>query len=192
VGLALLLGVLVGDWFWVNPPSSPCYAGNALLALGLLALATVALLRPEARASDGRWWVYLLCAVSIGYPHGYRFEGAADSLMPLVLWGRIALQYLGLLGLLSLGRSYAMLPALRVVRTGGLYAHVRHPVYACYLLADLGSVALQPSLRNAAVAAVGGVTFFLRALLEERVLARDPAYADYMRQVRWRFFPGVF
>ena len=32
----------------------------------------------------------------------------------------------------------------------------------------------------------------VRAIYEERTLARDPEYACYMTKVRWRVLPGVF
>ena len=101
------------------------------------------------------------------------------------------LQFLAGTALLSLGKSYALLPALREVRRSFFYGYVRHPVYAMYMLADLIVVLLQPSPWNAGVAAVGASAFFLRATLEEKVLCHDPQYAEYMESVRWRFFPGI-
>ncbi len=32
----------------------------------------------------------------------------------------------------------------------------------------------------------------IRAVYEERTLARDPEYSDYMSRVRWRVCPGLF
>lgn len=190
LGLALMLCTLVGYWFWKAPADPAFQLAFGLLGLATVSLAALALLRPPARNSDTRWWVFPLCVLSMVYVLGYRFDQTQSSLRVLFL-GRIALQFLAGLALLSLGRSYAMLPALREVRTGLLYGYVRHPVYALYMLADLGVVALQPSLWNAGVAAVGAAVFLLRASLEEQVLCNDSRYLDYMRQVRWRFFPGI-
>ena len=36
------------------------------------------------------------------------------------------------------------------------------------------------------------MALLVRAVYEERTLARDPAYAAYMARVRWRVLPGVF
>jgi protein-S-isoprenylcysteine O-methyltransferase Ste14 len=191
LGLALLLLGIVGSWFWVSPPDAPYRLGYALLGLTTTLLAAVALLRPPARDCDGRWWVYGVCVLAIAYANAYRFD-SADFLVRLALWGRMSLQFVANMALLGLGRSYAMLPALREVRTGSFYRLVRHPVYALYLLADLGTVALQPSPWNAGVAVVGATCLFLRARLEERVLCRDPRYAEYMQVVRWRFLPGLY
>jgi len=189
VGLAVLLVTLVGYWFW-NAPADPAYQiAFVLLGAATVTLAAVALLRPPARNQDARWWVYPLCVLSMIYVVGYRFDN--DGPVKLIILGRISLQLVAGLMLLSLGRSYAMLPALREVRTRFLYGYVRHPVYALYMLADLAAVTLQPSLWNAGVAGLGAVVFLARALLEERVLCQDPAYANYMRAVRWRFIPGL-
>jgi protein-S-isoprenylcysteine O-methyltransferase Ste14 len=191
VGLALLLAGIISTWFWLWPPDPAYRPAYVAMALATGALAVVSLFRPAPRGCDDRWPVYGLCLVSITYGLAYRFDATPGSPLPLVIWGRAALQLGASLTLLGLGRSYAMLPALRQVRTRFLYGYVRHPVYALYLLADLGTVALQPSPWNAAVAAAGAASMILRARLEERVLGRDPAYADYVRLVPWRFFPGV-
>ncbi len=160
-----------------------------MLTITTLGLAIISLMRPPAQNRDERWWVFLICLVSMVYAFGYRFD--EDSNLHLVFRGRMVLQFLAGTALLSLGRSYALLPALRQVRQGAFYAYVRHPVYAMYILADLVVVFLQPSLWNLGIAGIGMTAFFLRAMLEERVLCHDSSYAQYMETVRWRFLPGV-
>jgi protein-S-isoprenylcysteine O-methyltransferase Ste14 len=190
ISLALLLIAIVGSWFWSFPQNIEVLVGYSLLTLTTLGLVYFALQRPPARYRDERWWVFLICAVSMTYAFGYRFDQTSPQLKA-IFWGRISLQFIAGTALLSLGKSYALLPALREVRRGFLYRYVRHPVYAMYILADLIVVLLQPSLWNVGIAVIGASAFFLRATLEERVLAYDPIYANYMGVVRWRFFPGV-
>jgi len=190
--LAALLLAIVASWFVRGPMESEFAAGYLTLACTTSALAGVALLRPPPRRRDQRWWVFGLCILSITYVFGYRFDTELTEPLRLMIWGRLCLQVLANMMLLSLGRSYAMLPALRGVRTGLFYAWVRHPVYAVYMLADLALVLLQPSLWNAGVASVGFAVFFLRARLEESVLDNDPVYVSYKRAVPWRFVPGVY
>jgi protein-S-isoprenylcysteine O-methyltransferase Ste14 len=189
--LALLLLGIVTFWFATAPANPDAMFGYMLLALTTIALATIALIRPPARSCDERWWVYLICLASICYVFAYRFDPRPGSWLPALFWGRVTLQFLANLWMLSLGQSYGMLPALREVRTRLLYGYVRHPAYAMYMLADFGSVCLQPSLWNAGVALIGATLFYLRARLEEGVLRHDPAYADYMARIRWRFIPGI-
>ncbi len=192
LGLALLLFGIVGGWlYWLLPTDPTQRLGVQLFAVITVALALLALTRPPARQRDGRWWVYLICLGSIVYPLAYLFD-RQGRWMGVIFWGRMTLQLVANLFLLSLGRSYAMLPALRQVRTRLGYRFVRHPVYAMYILADSCAVCLQPTLWNFAVAAVGITLFYLRARLEEQVLRHDAAYAEYMTRVPWRFFPGVY
>jgi protein-S-isoprenylcysteine O-methyltransferase Ste14 len=192
IGLALVLVSIVGVWLRFLLPADPAQRmGLMLFAVITLVLAGVALTRPPARCRDGRWWVYLVCVLSIVYPLGYFYDGN-NPLLSVIFWGRVTLQLVANLSLLSLGRSYAMLPALRQVQTGLFYGLVRHPVYAMYILADLVALSLQPSLWNCGVALVGLTVFSTRARLEENVLCNDPAYLDYMSQVRWRFCPGIY
>ena len=190
LALALLLFTIVGSWFWLAPPDPAVQLAYMLLALTTGGLAIFALLRPPARHRDERWWVLAICLVSMLYAFGYRFD-QQNTHLRVIFWGRMGLQFLAGTALLSLGKSYALLPALREVRRGFFYGYVRHPVYALYILADLIVVFLQPSLWNIGVAALGTGAFYLRARLEERVLRQDPIYANYMQTVPWRFFPGV-
>jgi protein-S-isoprenylcysteine O-methyltransferase Ste14 len=190
LSLACLLCAIVASWAYMVPADSAVRGGYLLLALTTMGLAAVALMRPPARSRDGRWWVCLVCATSMAYALGYRFD-AENTFLQVIFWGRLLFQFVAGLALLSLGKSYALLPALREVRRGYLYNYVRHPVYALYMLADLTVILLAPSAWNLAVAALGATAFCLRARLEENVLCRDPGYTHYMRIVRWRFFPGV-
>src|SRR4051812_7370946 len=74
LGLAVLLLGIVGGWFYLAPPNPAYQLGYALLALTTVALAGLALARPPARHADERWWVYLVCLLSICYALGYRFD----------------------------------------------------------------------------------------------------------------------
>jgi protein-S-isoprenylcysteine O-methyltransferase Ste14 len=111
-------------------------------------------------------------------------------------WIGQPLQVLGLVlstaALLSIGRSIAVVPANRGIKTGGAFRMVRHPVYAAYIFTFAGFVMSSPTARNAVVGIASLLLLGLRAVFEERFLMRDPRYAAYAEQVRWRLFPGVF
>ena len=96
------------------------------------------------------------------------------------------------LGKLSLGRSFGLTPANRGVVCTGLYRIVRHPIYMGYLITHAGFVIANPADWNLVVLAIADVALMLRACREERTLAADPAYRDYMQRVRWRILPHVF
>lgn len=92
----------------------------------------------------------------------------------------------------TLGRSFAVLPALRTVVTRGPYRVVRHPAYLGELVLLLACVLARPSGSGALVAAFGVGFFVLRIRAEERLLATSPAYSAYMQDVRYRLVPGVW
>lgn len=75
----------------------------------------------------------------------------------------------------------------------GPYALVRHPGYAGPMLAQLALPLAFGSLAGLAPAALGCLFLALRALHEERRLARELAgYAEYAARVRFRILPRVW
>jgi protein-S-isoprenylcysteine O-methyltransferase Ste14 len=93
---------------------------------------------------------------------------------------------------LTLARSFGMVPANRGLKTSGPYQIVRHPMYAGYLVMQLGFLALNPTWWNFAAYAICWTLQFRRLLAEERFLGRDPAYREYQSRVVYRILPGVF
>jgi len=74
--------------------------------------------------------------------------------------------------------------------TDGLFARVRHPIYAFSILLMLCSVTIVPTLPMTLIAAVHIVLMILKARNEERHLCalHGDAYAQYLRRTG-RFFP---
>jgi protein-S-isoprenylcysteine O-methyltransferase Ste14 len=95
-------------------------------------------------------------------------------------------------GKLSLGRSFGLMPANRGVVSTGLYRLVRHPIYMGYLWTHIAFLAATPTLWNFIVLVGADAALLVRAVCEERTLARDEAYRGYQQIVRWRVLPGVF
>jgi protein-S-isoprenylcysteine O-methyltransferase Ste14 len=93
---------------------------------------------------------------------------------------------------IALGRSFGLVPANRGVVVRGPYGFVRHPIYLGYLISHVAFFLAQPTVWNSAVILVADGTLIARALMEERVLSRDTAYASYCRRVSWHLLPGVF
>ena len=97
-----------------------------------------------------------------------------------------------IVGKVSLGRSFGLTPANRGVVSSGVYRLVRHPIYLGYLVTHVGFVVANPLNWNLAVLAAADIALLLRAILEEKTLAKDAAYRQYMQRVRYRLLPGVF
>ncbi len=167
LGLAIILLAIVGSWFRQLPEDPEVLFGYGVLGMATLGLAFIALTRPPARNRDERWWVFAICLISMSYAFGYRFDSQNEQLR-MVFWGRIVLQIIASTALLSLGKSYALLPALREVRNSAFYRFVRHPVYAMYILADMVVILFQPSLWNLGIALIGGTAFLMRASSKNR------------------------
>ena len=165
---------------------------------GLLLLASEALvvlltvIRRPAATVDRTWKARLLTMVATFAPPLVR-PGA----LPLVAETlTVALAGTGLmavvLGKLSLGRSFGLVPANRGIVSTGMYRWVRHPIYLGYLITHAGFVLANPTGWNIALLIGADIALMFRAVCEEQTLARDDAYREYMTRVRWRVIPGVF
>ncbi|SRR5260370_2280962 len=108
----------------------------------------------------------------------------------------LALQIAGLVlaitALVVLGRSFGFVAADRGLVIRGPYAVIRHPVYAAYLLIQVGYLLQSLSWRNAAVVALVTCANAGRAVAEERLLATSASYETYRQRVRWRLIPGLW
>jgi protein-S-isoprenylcysteine O-methyltransferase Ste14 len=93
--------------------------------------------------------------------------------------------------LLSLRRSFALVPGNRGIRDGGLYRIVRHPMYFSELTIFLGVVVAHPTTGNIIVFVCECGLQFLRARAEEDFLAADPVYHAYRERVPYRLLPGL-
>jgi len=94
-------------------------------------------------------------------------------------------------GKLSLGRSFGLMPANRGIVSTGLYRVVRHPIYLGYLISHVGFLLANSSLINLVVFLGADTMLMIRAVYEERVLAREAEYREYQQKVRWRVVPGL-
>jgi protein-S-isoprenylcysteine O-methyltransferase Ste14 len=92
----------------------------------------------------------------------------------------------------ALGRSFGFAPADRGLKRRGPYAVVRHPIYASYVLLQLGYVLQSISLRNVLVMVFVCGCNVGRARREEQFLVAGGGYDDYRTTVRWRLVPGIW
>lgn len=151
------------------------------------------LLRRPARVVTRRLGDWLLAFGGTFLPVLLRPGGASATWS---LHAGLVLQVVGLTicfsSFLMLGRSFGFAAGDRGLVTRGPYGLVRHPIYLSYLFLQGGYLLQSMSLRNLAVvlAALGANAG--RAIVEDRVLAGNPAHAGYRRRVRWRLVPGVW
>jgi protein-S-isoprenylcysteine O-methyltransferase Ste14 len=97
------------------------------------------------------------------------------------------------IGLLNLGRSATPLPTPvsgGELRSGGLYRHVRHPIYTGVIALAVGSAVPSGSLAVAVATLALVIGLAIKARWEERRLgARYPGYAAYAAGTP-RFIPS--
>jgi protein-S-isoprenylcysteine O-methyltransferase Ste14 len=182
MAIRLLPGVLAGGW-----------CGNTLILLGEGLVVLFSLIRrrtTEISRSPVEWslaaaatWTPLLVAP------GATEYAWLPSLWLLVMFVGLLLQFTAKL---ALARSFGLVPANRGLKTSGPYRVVRHPMYAGYLLMQVGFLALNPTAWNLAAYLVCWTLQVRRLLAEERFLGRDPAYREYQSRVAYRILPGVF
>jgi protein-S-isoprenylcysteine O-methyltransferase Ste14 len=94
--------------------------------------------------------------------------------------------------ILTLNRSFGLAPAHRGLVTHGAYRFVRHPLYASQLVSLAGYCLGYPTAWNLATWSVIAFAQVLRIRAEERLLASDPEYRDYMVSVPTRLVPGLW
>jgi protein-S-isoprenylcysteine O-methyltransferase Ste14 len=158
---------------------------------------------PRRLGSRGEGWVLaqfaLLAAIAL----------APRSLGPLRPWpeplARVALPLglvlialgalLGAAAALSLGPNLTPFPRPRPdgsLVQGGVYALVRHPIYASVLLLALGWSLLRAGTPALLLTLALALFFDQKARREEAwLLERFPAYADYRRRVR-KLIPWIY
>jgi protein-S-isoprenylcysteine O-methyltransferase Ste14 len=97
-----------------------------------------------------------------------------------------------ILGKITLGRSFGIVPANRGVVVRGPYGIVRHPIYTGYLITHVGFLLANPTPWNIGVILIADAALVGRALMEERVLKADAEYQGYCERVGWHLVPGLF
>ncbi len=114
------------------------------------------------------------------------------GILPLASIAIMAGACIQILGLLSLNRSLAIVAAKREIKSAWMYRIVRHPIYASYCLTFTGYLLANTSLANLLIYLASIVLLCIRIFREEKHLALDSLYRDYMGKVRYRLVPFIF
>jgi protein-S-isoprenylcysteine O-methyltransferase Ste14 len=164
-----------------------------LLLVSEVLVVILTLVRRPAQLVDRTVIAAVMTTVSVAAPPMLRASDvpslAPDMVTALVSAAGVLLV---IVGKLTLGRSFGLVPANRGVVACGPYNIVRHPIYAGYLITHVAFLAAHPGPWNVAIVLVGDTALIVRALMEERVLATDVAYQVYCRRVGWHLVPGLF
>jgi protein-S-isoprenylcysteine O-methyltransferase Ste14/uncharacterized membrane protein (UPF0127 family) len=168
-----------------------------MLGLGLVlvnsVLCVLFLTRRESRNTSPHVLDWIVPFLTVALSLILRPHDAVDG--PLsVLSGSLQIAGIAALciSLLSLGRSFGVVPANRGIKMHGLYRVVRHPVYASELVFYLGFLLGNMSNVNLSFVFLIVLGQIYRAFSEERLLKEEASYGEYLRKVRYRLVPGVF
>jgi protein-S-isoprenylcysteine O-methyltransferase Ste14 len=162
-----------------------------LISEALVVVLTIA--RRRAQIVDRSAGAAIVTAISLAGPVLLRAAKGPGVLPDLAT---VAISAVGLMiviaSKITLGRSFGIVPANRGVVVGGPYCVVRHPIYAGYVVTHVAFACAYPTGWNFALVVVTDAALMIRALYEERVLARDRKYQTYCQRVAWHVVPGVF
>lgn len=154
-------------------------------------VAVILVIRRDPENTQHGWKTWGATSIGTFAPMLLRpIDAPTDLLVGQIL--QVAAIGLQIGAVLSLNRSFGLLPAHRGVKSGGLYRWVRHPLYSAYLLAHVGYLASNMSWANVLVVVTGTAFQVVRILQEERLLLQYPDYARYSGTTRWRLVPAIW
>jgi protein-S-isoprenylcysteine O-methyltransferase Ste14 len=165
-----------------------------LLLVGESLVVVLTILRRRANIVDRSAAAAIMTTVSLAGPALLRATDGHASIVPDQMTALVSSVGLVLvvIGKITLGRSFGVVPANRGVVVRGPYSFVRHPIYTGYLITHVSFLVAHPAPWNFSVILIADVALIVRALMEERVLSADAAYQQYCRRVGWHLVPGVF
>lgn len=173
----------------LSAATRPALLTGGVVALHLVMAGLFACRRPERDRAPLHTWMSALPSLVLG---ALVTIGSGDRIGPLAA----ALFVLGALGavasMLTLGRSFAVLPGARALVVRGPYRVVRHPMYASELLMFAALVAPLGAPRALVALVLAALALALRIRAEEHVLAVLPGHGAYRQQVPFRLVPGLW
>ncbi len=135
-------------------------------------------------------WDWLIALAGTLAPILIQPTGNADNPLGIII------QLLGMLitsaGVISLNKSFGVVPAEREIKTMGMYKFVRHPLYLGYLISNLGVLLNHFSEMNCFYIALGLVIQIIRITREEKFLSQNPSYVEFKQTTRWRLVPYIW
>ena len=100
--------------------------------------------------------------------------------------------FISIIAVLSLNNSFGIVPAIRNIKTKGLYSLIRHPLYFGYFVFITCIVLQNISAMNVVILVAIYAADIYRILAEEKILSEDHGYQTYKSRVKWRLIPFVW
>ena len=187
----IVLAVFAGKFILSFTPSLSTHPFNWLLLIGELATVVFIMIRKPGAMAAG---FYPVAVGFMGTLLPLLARPVENEVVPAVLAGGLML--VGIMTSVSaklfLNRSFGIVAANRGTKRNGPYRLVRHPMYAGYILMQMGFLMLNFSLWNLGIYLATWAFQVFRVREEERFLMQDPAYRDYASTVRRRLIPFAY
>ena len=186
--VALLSGSIILR-FW---PTLADHPFNAVLLASECAVVAITLFRRRAETVDLS--AYAVTIALAGTTAGLMVRPDASGPVPAWIGGLVMIMggLLSIAAKVALNRSFGLAAANRGVKREGPYRFMRHPMYAGYILTQVGFLMCNPSAWNIGVYLIAWTVQLLRIAAEEKVLIQDAAYRAYASTVRFRLAPGLY
>lgn len=192
-----LIGIIYFMTLAFNYAKNFYFMGNIILLLqGLLVLAISFsfIFQVKSKYVDLSAKALIITLVHLSLPLLMVSEINSNGYLPKI--GKILI-ILGLtvscLSVINLWESFGAVPALRKIKTEGLYSFVRHPIYTGYIISSVGLIVVTPSLRNLILFTLFLIMTVFRLTKEEQALSfNNDDYKKYKSLVRYRIVPCIY
>jgi protein-S-isoprenylcysteine O-methyltransferase Ste14 len=211
--LSSLLFFIAGDWHWIEGwVFTAIYVAGSLVVVVYLYVADPGLLNERFRAGaqkgQSTFDRIILVLIIVAYTTWYiliPLDAKRYHLSPeFPLWikaiGAFGVAFMFVIFFLTFKENSFAAPVVKIqeergqkVISTGVYAIVRHPLYAGGIFLFLGA----PMLLGSLWGLIPGIALILilavRSIGEEKTLKQGlEGYDEYMKKVRWRFIPYIF
>jgi len=192
--IAVLAALPFGYVLWIDLHAGrltiPRFA--IIFQLSLLIVTMLIRLPPVRVTTNPLFWFIAFVASYYGFLTA-SFTGSGRPLVPAAMTDGLSVVSVlaDVYARLSLGRNIGFVPAQRRLVLTGAYRLVRHPIYSALFLAEVCVILESFSWLNLALSIVFLGLFVIKTLMEESFLRVDPAYERYMREVPYRWVPGI-
>jgi protein-S-isoprenylcysteine O-methyltransferase Ste14 len=192
--IAVLAALPFGYVLWIDLRAGhltlPRFA--ILFQLSLLIVTMLIRIPPVRVTTNPLFWLVAFVASYYGFLTA-SFTGSGRALVPAAVTDGLSVVSVlaDAYARISLGRNIGFVPAQRRLVLTGPYRLVRHPIYSALFLAEVAVVLEGFSWLNLVLSLAFLGLFVIKTLMEERFLRVDPVYRHYMREVRYRWIPGL-
>lgn len=196
--------LLYGAYQQLNALQGGCWWALGNLGFYLI-LFTLFITRAQAKESINhpRHWIFALLGTFLPFFMMTQLPDPDNAIRPTLMGLGFTVEAIGIivtyLAICSLGRGFGILAANRVIKTGGMYRVIRHPLYCGEALWFLGIIILNMNFHTP-LATVFNLLLFCgeitcqtkRMVIEETLLSKDATYKAYLQRVKYRLLPGIF